>query len=104
MCLGRGGRLQQPLPEVPDDVVGVAFGHQPAVVEGGGLVAHLADQVGGVGDDHDRAPLGLEGPDLVDALALERLVAHGQDLVDEEDLRVDVDGHGEPRRTYMPDE
>ena len=58
--LGRRGGLEQALPELPDHVVGVALGHELAVFEGGGLVAHLADQVGGVGDDDDRPALGLE--------------------------------------------
>ena len=44
---------------------------------------------------HDRAPLALELPDALHALALERLVAHGEHLVDEEDLGVDVDGDRE---------
>ena len=93
--LCRGGGLEEPLPELPDDLVRFALGHELAVFEGRRLVAHLPDEVGGVGDDHDRAALGLEGLDLVDALPLEGLVADGEDLVDEEDLRVDVDGHGE---------
>ena len=38
----------------------------------------------------------LELADLVQALALERLVADGQDLVDQQDVGADVDGHGEP--------
>ena len=38
----------------------------------------------------------LELADLVQALALERLVADGQDLVDQQDVGADVDGHREP--------
>jgi len=44
----------------------------------------------------DGAALALEGAHLVEALALEGLVADGEHLVDEEDLRLDVDGDGEP--------
>jgi hypothetical protein len=40
----------------------------------------------------------------VEALALERLVADGEHLVDEQDVGVDVDATAKPRRTYMPDE
>jgi hypothetical protein len=48
-----------------------------------------------VGHEHDGAALALELLDPLHALALEGLVAHGQDLVDEQDVGVDVDGHGE---------
>ena len=48
-----------------------------------------------MGHDDDRAPLVLELSELVHALVLEFHVAHGQDLVDEEDVRLDVDGYGE---------
>ena len=58
-------------------------------------VTHVADRVEAVRDEDDRAALGLERADPVEALALERLVADGEHLVDEKDLRVDVDGHGE---------
>ena len=46
-------------------------------------------------DQDDRAALLLEGADLVHALALERLVADGEHLVDEQQVGVDVDGDGE---------
>ena len=72
------------------------------MLEGGGLVAHLPDEVGGVGDDDDRPAFGLERLHLVDALPLEGLVADREDLVDEEDLRVDVDGHGEAQPNVHP--
>ena len=42
--------------------------------------------------------------DPVQALALEGLVADGEDLVDEEDLGVGVHGHGEASRRNMPEE
>ncbi len=61
-------------------------------------VAQVADLVGGVADQDDRAALCLELGDLVHALALERLVADGEDLVDQQEVGVDVhgDGEGEP--------
>ena len=48
-----------------------------------------------VGHEQDGAPLLLELLDPVEALALEALVAHGQHLVDHQDVGVDVHGHGE---------
>ena len=59
------------------------------------LVAEAADGVQVVGDEDDGAALGAEGLDLVDAAALEVLVADGEDLIDEEDLGVGVGGDGE---------
>ena len=37
----------------------------------------------------------LEVEDPADALALKRLVAHGEDLIEQEDISVDVDRDGE---------
>jgi hypothetical protein len=65
------------------------------VVEQHGPVAQLAHLVQAVAHEDDGAALPLEPPDAVEALALERLVPDGEDLVDQEDLRVDVHGDGE---------
>ena len=83
------------LAERADGLAGLGDVDQVAVVEHRGPVAHLADQVGGVGDEEDRAALALELLDPVDALALERLVADRQHLVDEQDVGLDVDGDRE---------
>ena len=48
-----------------------------------------------MGDEHDRLAAAAELADLVQALAREGLVAHGQHLVDEQHVGVDVDGHRE---------
>ena len=48
-----------------------------------------------VGDEHDRAAVALELAHAVDAALLERLVAHREHLVDQQDLGVDVHRHGE---------
>ena len=48
-----------------------------------------------MGDDQDGLAAPPELADLVQALAGEGLVAHGQDLVDEQHVGVHVDGHGE---------
>ena len=49
-----------------------------------------------MGDEHDRASLGLELLDPAQALRLEQLVADGEHLVDEQHVGVEVDGDGEP--------
>src|SRR4029453_4745798 len=74
----------------------VAVVQHPAVVQDHSPAADPRDQVEGVGDEQDRAAPLREPADLVQALALERLVPHGQDLVDQQDVGADVDGHGEP--------
>ena len=87
--------LQQDRAQLGDDGVDLAGGADLAVVEHDRLVADPPDQVDGVGHEHDRAALGLELLHALDALALEALVADGEDLVDEQDLGIDVDGDGE---------
>jgi hypothetical protein len=87
--------LLVPLVEHAHSIGGLAGGDDRAAVQDHGAVAHVDDLLGGVRDEDDRAPFLLEVADLVDALALEGLVAHRQDLVDEEDVRVRVHGHGE---------
>ena len=51
-------------------------------------------------DEHDRPALLLEGEDPPEALPLERLVADGEDLVQQEDVCVEErgDGEAEPHR------
>src|SRR4029453_17905191 len=80
----------------------VAVVQDPPVVEDDPAAADPGDQVEGVGDEQDGAAALLELGDLVQALALERLVADGQDLVDEQDVRADVDGPGEPEPAVLP--
>ena len=95
------------LAEHADRLARLAVEDQPAVVEDERPVADLAGGLGGVGDEHDRAALGLELLDPAQAFHLERLVADGEDFVDEEDVGVEVDGHGEaeahvhPRRVVL---
>ena len=74
---------------------GRALADHVAVAEHDGPVADGAHLVGRVGDQQDGAALLLEELHPVDALALEALVADGQHLVDDQDVGVDVDGHGE---------
>jgi hypothetical protein len=70
--------------------------HELALAEPGGLVAERAHLVDGVGDDDDGTALAAEVGELLGALLLEGHVADGQDLVDEQDVGLDVDRHGEP--------
>jgi len=57
--------------------------------------AQLLDQVERVCHEQDRLAGLLELRDLREALARERLVADGEHLVHQQDVRVDVDGDGE---------
>ena len=87
-----------------DDLGGRSDFLEPAVVEPGDLIAEGAHLLQAVGDDDDGASVLPELGELVHASLLELHVAHGQDLVDQEDLRLDVDGHGEAQAQYMPEE
>ena len=53
-------------------------------------------------DQHDGAALGLQLGEPVQAAPLERVVAHGQHLVDQQDLRFDVDGHRKSQADVHP--
>ncbi len=81
---------------------GVASACHFAVAQPEGLVAHLLDEAEAVGDDHDGAAPATEIAYLVEALAREGLVAHGEDLVDEEDVGLGMDGHGEAEARVHP--
>ena len=49
-------------------------------------------------------PRPSERVELVEALVHERLVADGEDLVDEQHVRVHVDRDAKPSRMYIPEE
>jgi len=74
------------------------------VVEEGHPVTEVAHRSQRVGHDDEGLAGVLEVGELLVALALELLVADGEDLIDQEDVGVDVDATENPRRTYMPDE
>ena len=57
-----------------------------------------------VGHEHDRLAGLAQAAELVVALALERGVADGQHLVDQQDVGSTWTATEKPRRTYMPDE
>ena len=88
--------------EHSDRLARLAVEDQPAVVEHERPVADLAGGLGGVRDEHDRPALGLELLDPAQALHLERLVADGEHFVDEQDVGVEVDGHGEAEADVHP--
>ena len=85
----------QALAERADRLARRAERDEVAVVEHPDTRADPPHQVGSVGDDHDRASLVLELVHPVEALALERLVADGEHLVDEQDVGIDVHGDRE---------
>ena len=75
-----------------------------AVLQKHGAVAQPLDRGGVVRDEHDRPAALLELEDLPEALALERLVADGEHLVEQQHVGLDVRGdreaetHVHPRR------
>ena len=69
--------------------------HHPSGVEHDHALTHALDRPGVVGDqDHGGAAGDLLG-DAAQALALEGLVADGEDLVDQEDVGVEEGGDRE---------
>ena len=78
--------------------------HDASAVEHHRPGADVGDLLGRVAHEDDRATLLLELPDLVHALALEGLVADGEDLVDEQEVGIEWTATANASRTYMPDE
>ena len=78
-----------------DDAFGVSVAGELSVAQPGDVVAHLLDEPEAVGDEHDGLPPAAELGDLVQALAREGFVAHRENLVDQKDVGLDVDRHGE---------
>ena len=79
----------------PQRVPRIAVDDDPALLQHDRAVAEPADLLERVRHQHDRTALALEPADPVEALALEGLVADREHFVDEQDIRVDVDGPGE---------
>src|SRR5664279_324185 len=86
-------QLRIGLAEVPYGVARLAVDDDFARLEQHDAITHLAYLFEAMRDQDDRASVMLELLDLVEAFALERLVAHRQDLVDEQHLGIDVDGN-----------
>ena len=78
------------------DVDGVAVLADLAVLQPDGPVAQRLHLAQAVGHQHDGDALAAQLVDVVEAAALEALVADRDHLVEQEDLRVHVDGDREP--------
>ena len=70
------------------------------MVEPHGVVAAIGDDPHGMGDDDDRRPALAKLMDVVEALALEVLVADRDHLVDHQDLRSTFTATAKPRRVH----
>ena len=75
---------------------------EPALAEEHGALAQALDLSRVVRDEDDRAATLLELEDLAEALALEGLVADGEDLVEQEDVGVEVRGDREAEPHVHP--
>src|SRR6266511_1280334 len=85
-----------------DRVVGRSVELDDASPQQDRAVAEPLDRRRVVGDEDDRSATLLELEDLPEALALELLVADGEDLVEEKDVRVDVRRDREPEPHVHP--
>ena len=72
------------------------------MVEQQAAVAEGRDHRQLMADEQDRPAAVGDLVHLAQAALLERHVAHGEDLVDEQDLGLEMGRHREARRTYMP--
>ena len=72
------------------------------VIEPRGPIAQVRDEAQGVGDEDDRRPSLPELEQVVEAFPLEFLVADGDDLIDDQDLRVERHGDREPETNEHP--
>src|SRR5581483_5432797 len=92
---------EQP-PVCRDRLAGFAVERHLAVPQQHGAVAEPLDRLSVVRDEDDRAAAALELGDLAEALALELLVADGEDLVEQEDVGLDVRGDREAEPHVHP--
>ena len=94
--------LEEALSKDPDSLASRSISDHLALVEHHGPLADRTDLVWRVGDEDDGPSVLLELSDAIEALSLEPLVAHCEDLVDDQDVRVDVDRHGEAQAHVHP--
>ncbi len=78
-----------------DGALGVAVVLEVTVAQDDGPRTDGSNRVDGVAHEHDRRAGGLQLAHALEALELEREIADGQHLVDQEHLWIDVDGGGE---------
>src|ERR1035437_714134 len=67
------------------------------MIEPNSLVAQILDQAQGVGNQHDGGPALAQLEHVVEALALELLITHRDNLIDDKDLRIYGDSDREPQ-------
>src|SRR5674476_134935 len=78
-----------------DYVPGVADALNAAMIEPDSFVTHILDQAHGVSNQHDGGTTLAQFEHVVEALALELLITHSDDLIDDEDLGIDGYGNRE---------
>ena len=83
------------LAELSGREIGIAVIHHASVVQDDPSGTDLLDQVEAMADEQDRASVVLELRNLVQAFTREVLITDGQDLVDEQHVRIDVHGNRE---------
>ena len=79
-----------------DDALRVALQPREAAVEPERLVAEPRHEIQRVRDQQHRPAATAELSELVEALVRKGFVADGQHFVDEQDVGIDMNGHGEP--------
>ena len=92
------GSVEVELVILPTDLLGLADVDDLPALEEHGAIAEPVDRRHVVRDEEDRASLVLHALELLVALLLEGGVAHGEHLVDDEHVGVDLDrgGEGQP--------
>jgi len=95
---------KQAVAERPDRFTRPSNGHDLAGLEHYDAIADLAHHVRGMRHENDRPALALELVHAFHAFLLESFVPYGEHLVDEQHVRLDVDGNRKPETDYMPDE
>src|SRR4051794_37456513 len=87
---------------VTDRIGWSAAHHDAPMVAHRRMITELTNLLRGVAHEDDRPAFVPELPDAIEALALEGLIAHRQDLVDDQHIGIDVDGHGETQAGDHP--
>ena len=79
-----------------DHAFGIAVAHDPAFIDPHRFVTEAFHQTKRVRDEENRLVPATELGEFVEALVGEALVADGEHLVHQQDIRVHVDGDGKP--------
>ncbi len=96
--LANGHRVVSRIEVAGDDRAGGSIGSYPTLLEQDGPIAEAGHRRHVVGDEEDGSALSSDPLHGVEAFALEIRIADGENLVDDQDLRLEVggDGEGEP--------